>query len=153
MNKVFVYGTLKSGQPNHHVFESVVGGIKTYIGQGTTQSKYALVIASRYNIPFVLDAEDVENAKNIHGEVYTVDDAVLKRLDELENHPDVYKRRVIPVIMDGHVNQCWCYFLTDFKPEILRLPYLESYDAYGPQGYVPAKEHDTVTPYWVDVKK
>ena len=53
---VFVYGTLKTGEPNHHVLQDPTKGKKDLLGVGETVSKYPLVVASRYNIPYLLDA-------------------------------------------------------------------------------------------------
>ena len=53
---VFVYGTLKTGEPNHHVLQDPTKGKKELLGVGETVSKYPLVVASRYNIPYLLDA-------------------------------------------------------------------------------------------------
>ena len=57
MIRVFVYGTLKRGQPNHHLLENVENGKATFIGEGKTEKKYPLIIASRCNLPFLLNVE------------------------------------------------------------------------------------------------
>lgn len=56
-HRVFVYGTLKQGQPNHHVITGCKEGKYTLLGQGRTVSKWPLVIASPFNIPYLLDIE------------------------------------------------------------------------------------------------
>ena len=56
-HRVFVYGTLKQGQPNHHVITQCKEGKYTLLGQGRTVSKWPLVIASHFNIPFLLGIE------------------------------------------------------------------------------------------------
>lgn len=53
LHRVFVYGTLKKGEPNHHWF-SAKEGIANYLGSGSTETKFPLIIATRYNIPFLL---------------------------------------------------------------------------------------------------
>ena len=63
MHRIFVYGTLKRGQPNYKLLESVDNVVKNFIGIGKTLDKYPLVIASRYNIPFVLGSKDAKGAK------------------------------------------------------------------------------------------
>ena len=54
-HRVFVYGTLKKGEPNHYWLTDEKNGKAVYVGSGKTSTKYPLVIASRYNIPFLLD--------------------------------------------------------------------------------------------------
>ena len=54
---VFVYGTLKKGEPNHHLIAQRTGGVATLIGIAKTVKKWPLIIASRYNIPYLLYSE------------------------------------------------------------------------------------------------
>lgn len=42
--KVFVYGTLKRGEPNHHVLSSKENGFSEFQSEGKTAQKYPLVI-------------------------------------------------------------------------------------------------------------
>lgn len=58
-HRVFVYGTLKEDEPNQHWLTNKDNGFARLLGQGTSIEKYPLVIASRYNIPFLLDKPDV----------------------------------------------------------------------------------------------
>ena len=44
---VFVYGTLKRGQPNHHWLSTAENGWQRFIGEAVTEEKFPLVIASR----------------------------------------------------------------------------------------------------------
>lgn len=50
---VFVYGTLKSGEPNHHWFSKGNGHYKLLCNAQTAE-KFPLIIATEYNIPFLL---------------------------------------------------------------------------------------------------
>ena len=50
---VFVYGTLKRGEPNHHLMEKV----GNYIGGASIDGKYKLVIGTEYNIPFLIPSD------------------------------------------------------------------------------------------------
>ena len=81
------------------------------------------------------------------GEVYEVDDTLLKILDDFEGHPDFYHRRLENVEDgNGKVIQCWTYFLPKFKPEMLQLDHLPTYHSKGSHGkpYNPSDDIDTV---------
>lgn len=52
--RVFVYGTLKRGEPNHKLIENTTNGYAKFLGSGKTVTKYPLVIATKYNVPFLL---------------------------------------------------------------------------------------------------
>lgn len=156
MIRVFVYGTLKRGQPNHHLIENVENGKALFIGEGKTVVKYPLIIASRCNIPFLLPVEGT--GEIIHGEMFDVDEPMLKRLDALEGHPAWYKREEIPIAYSNGFSKCWCYMLEHFKPDLLHLPYLEKFDFHSmpkDRQYIAASErskHDTER-FWIDVKR
>ena len=68
MHFVFVYGTLKQGEPNHYLLENDANGVRIFRGKAKTVNKFPLVVASRYNIPFVLDCAGT--GLNIQGEIY-----------------------------------------------------------------------------------
>lgn len=53
---IFVYGTLKQGLANHHLIEDTENGLCIPRGPAKTVEKYPLIIASKYNIPFLLYA-------------------------------------------------------------------------------------------------
>ena len=98
----------------------------------------------------------------IKGEVYEVNDLLLKILDDFEGHPgmyllgpfcivnylnyfilstDYYVRREENVQIDGagDVIKCWIYAMPKFKPEMLELEYLKDYHSDGDHG----KPYDT----------
>ena len=52
---VFVYGTLKRGQPQNHTLMDTNTGKAELITQATTCRSFPLVISSSYNIPFLLN--------------------------------------------------------------------------------------------------
>lgn len=52
---VFVYGTLKRNQPNYEVLAGASEGKWEFVGVAKTVQLYPLVIASPYNVPFLLD--------------------------------------------------------------------------------------------------
>jgi gamma-glutamylaminecyclotransferase len=55
LHRVFVYGTLKQGEPNHHWMTDTSKGFSRFLGDGRTVKKYPLVIGTNFNIPFILD--------------------------------------------------------------------------------------------------
>lgn len=93
--KVFVYGTLKKDQPNHYWLTSVDNGFAKFECTGKTVTKFPLIIATRYNIPFLLNVPDIGH--NICGEIYNVDEKMLSNLDDLEDYPVLYDRNVFDV--------------------------------------------------------
>ena len=50
---VFVYGTLKIGEPNHH-WLSEARGRSSFLGPGRTLDTWPLVVVTKYNIPMLL---------------------------------------------------------------------------------------------------
>ncbi|XP_055343754.1 gamma-glutamylaminecyclotransferase-like [Paramacrobiotus metropolitanus] len=146
---IFVYGTLKSNEPNHHVLldKGYVDSNTAFVGNALTIEYYPMVIATRYNIPFVLDKP--HNGHRIHGEVYLVTESTLSRLDELECHPHYYERRPVQVELlprdpdtssesdsDGqsHVVTCDMYLFHGFDPKLLELPFISNYSSTGSHG-------------------
>ena len=55
--RIFVYGTLKRGQPNHHVLTNERNGLAKWLGPARLVNKHPLVVAGRYNMPVLLDKE------------------------------------------------------------------------------------------------
>ena len=75
---VFVYGTLKKGEPNHHWLTTPQNGHHEFLGAARMVKCYPLVIASRYNVPYLLDIQE-EEGQGVEGEVYRVDCSMLAR--------------------------------------------------------------------------
>ncbi|CAJ0919300.1 unnamed protein product, partial [Mesorhabditis belari] len=115
-HKVFVYGTLKTGEPNYFVM-SETAGKHAFIDKGLTVTKYPLIIASSFNVPMIV--YDPGNGDRIHGEVYAVDDDRLKALDKLECHPEDYRREIEKIeLSDGTIIEALMYSVHDWSPEI-----------------------------------
>lgn len=97
---VFVYGTLRQGLPNHHLLAGA-----RFLGSARTKHRYALYV--EYFPKVVAD----EAVTSIQGELYLVDSYTLALLDDLEDHPFVYRREQVPVLMDdGAETLAWLYF-------------------------------------------
>ena len=57
LHRLFVYGTLRRGQPNHHLLLDQSNGLGKWLGVARLVKKYPLVVATCYNIPALLDKE------------------------------------------------------------------------------------------------
>ena len=90
--------------------------------------------------------------QNITGEVYDVNQTVLASLDKLERYPEHYDRQLIKVKLtsDTHpgsdITECWCYILPDFRPDLLRLPHIQEFEA-SVHNFVPVHERGPVVDY------
>jgi gamma-glutamylaminecyclotransferase len=80
--RVFVYGTLLAGEPNH----GVLAGATRLADEARTEPAFEL----RDLGPFPGLVRGGSHA--VVGEVYEVDDVTLAALDRLEGHPRFYKR-------------------------------------------------------------
>ena len=96
---VFVYGTLKTGEPNHHWLTDAQGR-SSFLGPGLTHDTWPLVVVTKYNIPMLLGNNDNLNqmsvthppihasdcegvGKKIKGEVYNIDQKMLEYLGKI----------------------------------------------------------------------
>lgn len=154
MTKIFVYGTLKKGQPNYPRMLDSANGKASFLGRASTIDKFPLVIAGKYNIPFLLNIPG--QGHHVQGEVYSVDDQMLAFLDRFESTPDMYQRTLVKLKVEewveeaggaqtpGSTMEAFVYSTTTYKPEWVQLPSFENYDAYGDHGleYVTREARD-----------
>ena len=145
---VFVYGTLKRSEPNHHLIQpGSAAGQSILVGTGQTKNKFPLVIATKYNIPHLLDA--VGTGSFVTGEIYSVDQSMLENLDILEGIPKHYQRRTESILLKeslltepstelepNTLLNCWIYVCGNFKEELLQLPFLTNF-SNKTTGYIP----------------
>lgn len=97
---VFVYGTLKRGFSNHYFLRDA-----RFVGKARTVHRYALYVDE---YPGVHAGDKV---CPIMGEVFEVDAGNMNRLDALEDHPRLYKREQIDVVLEsGEKRRAWIYF-------------------------------------------
>lgn len=145
-NLVFVYGTLKSGQPNYHfLIDPKNGQSEPISGQFETVNHFRMVTATQFNIPFLLSNTASQRPQNkspqkphqISGEVYSVDQEMLNNLDTFEKY---YNRKLISVknIETGQILKTFCYILDNFNQNLLNLPYIDNFDD-SQVGYVLPK--------------
>ena len=87
--RVFVYGTLLTGQPNHYLLDD-----QDLAATATTEPAFTLVNLGRF--PAMCEGGDTA----VLGELYDVGPATLVALDRLEGHPSFYHRAPI-TLTDG----------------------------------------------------
>ncbi|XP_036425189.1 gamma-glutamylaminecyclotransferase C-like [Colossoma macropomum] len=144
MTYIFVYGTLKKGQPNYYRMLDITNGKAEFLCYARTVEKYPLVIAGKYNIPFLLNVPG--KGQHVRGEIYSVDDQMLKFLDWFESCPQMYQRTRILLEVEhrigegegtpkvGSTTEAFVYSTTTYEAEWLQKPIFDSYDAYGDHG-------------------
>jgi gamma-glutamylcyclotransferase (GGCT)/AIG2-like uncharacterized protein YtfP len=96
MQRVFVYGTLRRGESHAHLMQGA-----RYLGPHVTEPRYTLCDLHDY------PAAVSWGVTAIRGEVYEVDDDLLRRLDAYEEFPSVYNRRLIHTPYGG----AWIYLM------------------------------------------
>lgn len=94
---VFVYGTLREGESNHHYLKSA-----EFLGHHETDAQFALFDLGPY--PALSLGE-----KKVVGEIYLIDEATLQALDQLEDVPVEYRRESITTPF----GQAWIYLYQD----------------------------------------
>lgn len=86
MHPIFTYGSLRKGYGNHALLEDGRFGKVVDAGDCITEGKYTLLHLGGF--PGLV----AKGNTSVYGELYNVDDDVLRRLDQLEGHPHFYKR-------------------------------------------------------------
>ena len=104
MHHVFVYGTLKHGFPNHHLFPPA-----RFVGECVTVARYPLVIAGEWFSPVLINEPDT--GSEVAGELYSLDGASLAALDQFEGvgAASGYLRVEIQITIDDTRLNAWSY--------------------------------------------
>lgn len=87
-HRVFVYGTLKSGFWNHNLLKGC-----EFFGGAATEPTYKMI---ENGFPVIMPDPE---GKPLAGEIYTVDNETLARLDQLEREGRSYDRKLIDVTL------------------------------------------------------
>jgi gamma-glutamylcyclotransferase (GGCT)/AIG2-like uncharacterized protein YtfP len=85
--RLFVYGTLLSGERSHRRLRG-----SRLLGAYGTEPRYTLVSLGAY--PALLEG----GTTSVTGEVYEVADRILPAIDLFEGHPDLYERKGIRLV-------------------------------------------------------
>lgn len=98
-HRVFVYGTLKKGFPNHKPY------IQDNGGKFICNSVMPGLMFHQGGFPAVLI--DKEVTSKVHGEVWEVDNKSLREMDVLEGVPYHYTREEVD--LGGNIGKVWVY--------------------------------------------
>lgn len=121
-NLVFVYGSLKQGRHNHPVLHDESGVAHPYDDFLWMTDDKTIMINNYGSFPGLMypeAAEPFKDASLVHpcvGELYIVDEYVMRNLDRLEGHPTFYTRSKMKVSRmskeDGEVEslEVWGYY-------------------------------------------
>jgi len=138
-HRIFVYGTLKQGFPNH---ENYMASAKP-LGKYQTIEKYPLVLCGARYVPCMIDSPG--KGLHVEGELYEVDDECLNRIDALERiqDSDGYRRIVILVSPSEGISQdikeALAYLLPPRQVTDRRSNNLKTYDLGAARKYAPRK--------------
>ncbi|XP_052402963.1 gamma-glutamylaminecyclotransferase C-like [Carassius gibelio] len=144
MHHVFIYGTLKKGQPNHSIITNTTIGQAEFLAYARTVEPYPLVIATKNNYPFLLNLPG--KGQRVHGEIYSVDQKMLDFLDEFEECPELYQRTKVQLevqdgddegentLKPGSIEEAFVYSTNKYEPEWLLKPTYDNYDTNGDHG-------------------
>jgi len=123
-HRVFVYGTLKRGFPNHHYMDGAA-----YLGDARTVDAYPLVVGGRWFTPYLIPERG--SGHRVKGELWEVPQNLMPALDELESvHlPTGYRRALVPVVVDASASpaEAWAYFRKREHIAIVHTGNLEDY--------------------------
>ncbi|MFT7668156.1 MAG: gamma-glutamylcyclotransferase (GGCT)/AIG2-like uncharacterized protein YtfP [Planctomycetota bacterium] len=81
---VFVYGTLQRGESNHDYL-----GEARFLGEARTAAQFDLVDLGDF--PAMVDGGDTQ----VDGELYALKPSRVRTVDELEDHPEYFRRTAV----------------------------------------------------------
>lgn len=119
-DRLFVYGTLRRGQQNHHL----LGPSATYLGQACMRGARLYSVAGAY-YPVAVASSDPRDV--VIGELYSVSDpSVFRELDEFEEAlgPDpLFRREQVNILAaDGGEVSSWVYLYNQPTQDLSRIP-------------------------------
>ncbi|MCJ8008335.1 gamma-glutamylcyclotransferase [Lederbergia wuyishanensis] len=115
-NLVFVYGTLRRNERNHHL----LNGATCIAEQAWTNG---ILFNTDNGYPILKNINDIDV---VYGELYEVDDNQLARLDELEGYYgegkiNFYDRVVKTIFTDKEIYHAFVYVMTEQQTDMLRV--------------------------------
>lgn len=125
-HRVFVYGTLKRGFPNH----DRVMTMADYLGRYRTFFAYPLVVAGVWFSPYLIDEPGMGHC--VTGELYCVDDEGLAQLDAFEGLPGAEGNRRVSIsvheLEHSNTEEVWTYVKDRDPIDIIHGEPMQEYD-------------------------
>ena len=112
MVSVFVYGTLMRGQINHSYYLS-----KSKLLGAAELSGYAMYAVSSF--PGIV----TEPSEKVKGEVYSVDNETLRKLDCLEGEGSLYLRKMVDLQLNNETIQGFVYIWNHGTRDLQKINY------------------------------
>lgn len=114
-NLVFVYGTLRKNERNHHLLSGATRIAEQAWTNGT-------LFNTDSGFPILKNSIDIDV---VYGELYEVNESQLARLDELEGyyregHQNFYDRVVKTIFTDKEIYHAFVYVMTEQQAPMLR---------------------------------
>lgn len=104
---IFVYGTLRKGERNHHYLET-----SKFFGTAKTTHPYKIIQRYAQDYPEGYPvAIPCSSAEILAGEVYEITDETLKQLDILEDYPNEYDRFTEEFTLDNGTKISACIYI------------------------------------------
>lgn len=146
LKRVFLYGTLKVGEKNHCLLQNPKNGIAKFLCKATTTIKLPLVVATKYNIPFLINKPTL--GSYVTGEIFEVNSQMLSILDELEDVGNYYDRTTMTFnlgINEGNIDAN-VYVLNKYPEGLLKLKMISEYKDTKDKPYVPLSDRTNGPP-------
>jgi len=141
-DRLFVYGTLQRGGQYHALLQR---GQARFLGTASLVTPFPLLLA-RY--PCLLDAPG--QGHRVEGELYALPTRHgWQLIDELEQHPHEYRRRIESIECKGQSLQAWTYFY--IRPD-LSPGSLPAVKRYWPTGSDAGKLLKMANPLWLPIR-
>lgn len=110
--KLFVYGTLRLQEENNNLLTRHGSFLETC----KTADPYIMITQQYTYFPFLIPPtlwpEESHHSTSITGDVYEVTEEGIWRCDQMEGHPDWYRRTRIRVQTSQGEQEVWAYLLT-----------------------------------------
>lgn len=112
-NQLFVYGTLRRGQPRRHLLEGAV-----LLSESVVLYGVKLYYLPSAGFPAIMADAGASPYNYVKGELWSIDSKQLEKIDEAERfffddtENSLFIRRIVMVtLLGGERTSAWCYFL------------------------------------------